>query len=101
MIEDDAVPTDWPSLPYADWEPTKQTLHRYTQIIGKVRMALTPPMNHWWHVTLLPATRGLTTGPMPYGDRYVEIVLDLLDHRVLVTSTDGRSRVVELIRRPA
>ncbi len=93
--------TDWPSLPYADWEPTKQTLHRYTQIIGKVRMALTPPMNHWWHVTLLPATRGLTTGPMPYRDRYVEIVLDLVDHRVLVTSTDGRSRVIELARRPA
>jgi hypothetical protein len=50
--------TDWPSLPYADWEPTKQTLHRYTQIIGKVRMALTPPLNHWWHVTLLPPRAG-------------------------------------------
>jgi hypothetical protein len=93
--------TDWPPLPYAEWEPTKQTVHRYTQIIGKVRMALTPPLNHWWHVTLLPATRGLTTGPMPYGDRYVEILLDLLDHRMLVTSTDGRSRVIELTRRPA
>ena len=92
---------NWPALPYADWEPTKQTLHRYTQIIGKVRMALTPPLNHWWHVTLLPATRGLTTGPMPYGDRYVEIVLDLIDHRVHVTSTDGRSRIIELTHRPA
>ncbi len=92
---------DWPSLPYAEWEPTKQTLHRYTQIIGKVRMALIPPLNHWWHVTLLPATRGLTTGPMPYGDRYVEIVLDLLEHRMVVTSTDGRSRTVELTHRPA
>ena len=93
--------TDWPPLPYAEWEPTKQTVHRYTQIIGKIRMALVPPLNHWWHVTLLPATRGLTTGPMPYGDRYVEILLDLLDHRLLVTSTDGRSRTIELTHRPA
>ena len=97
----DAAPTDWPPLAYADWEPTKQTLHRYTQIIGKIRMALTPPLNHWWHVTLLPATRGLTTGPMPYGDRYIEIVLDLVGHRVLLTSTDGKSRALELRLRPA
>lgn len=97
----DALKTDWPSLPYAEWEPTKQTLHRYTQIIGKVRMALTPPLNHWWHATLLPATRGLTTGPMPYGDRYVEIMLDLIDHQVIVATTDGRSHVLELTRRPA
>lgn len=97
----DAAPTAWPSLPYADWEPTKQTVHRYTQIIGKVRMALTPPLNHWWHVTLLPATRGLTTGPMPDGDRYVEIVFDMLDHRIVVASSDGRSRTLELTHRPA
>ena len=97
---DHAAPTDWPSLPYADWEPTKQTLHRYAQMIGKIRMALTPPLNHWWHVTLLLDTRGLTTGPMPYGDRYVEIALDLLDHRIHVLSSDGRSQVLELTRRP-
>ena len=45
----------WPALPYGDWEPTKQTLHRYAQIVGKIRMALVPSRNHWWHVTLLPA----------------------------------------------
>jgi hypothetical protein len=80
----------WPPLPYRDWEPTKQTLHRYMQIIGKIRMALVPFRNHWWHVTLLPSTRGLTTGPMPYGGRDVEILLDLLDHRLLVTTSDGQ-----------
>ena len=64
----------WPPLPYQEWEPTKQTLHRYAQILGKIRMTLVPFRNHWWHVTLLPATRGLSTGPMPYGGRDVEIL---------------------------
>lgn len=91
----------WPPLPYRDWEPTKQTLHRYVQIIGKIRMALMPFRNHWWHVTLLPATRGLTTGPMPYGGRDVEILLDLFDHRLLVTTSDGQERALDLGRHPA
>ncbi|CAA9344094.1 MAG: Ava_C0101 and related proteins [uncultured Gemmatimonadaceae bacterium] len=85
-------PGAWPPLPYADWEPTKQTLHRYTQMVGKVRMALVPFRNHWWHVTLYVSTRGLTTGPMPYGDRHVEIELDLLDHRTDVRTSDGGER---------
>ena len=63
----------WPALPYADWEPTKQTLHRYAQIVGKVRMALVPPRNHWWHVSLYVTARGVSTGPMPAGDRTAEI----------------------------
>jgi Family of unknown function (DUF5996) len=96
-----AVTETWPSLPYEEWEPTKQTLHRYTQIVGKIRMALVPPRNHWWHVTLLPATRGLTTGPMADGDREVEILFDLLDHRLLIVTSDGQDRAVELGRRPA
>ncbi len=91
----------WPALPYEEWEPTKQTLHRYAQIVGKIRMALAPFRNHWWHVTLLLATRGLTTGPMPVGERDVEIAFDLLDHRVRITSSDGQERRVELGRRPA
>jgi hypothetical protein len=97
--EDDPVndaTTDWPPLPFEAWEPTKNTLHRYAQIVGKIRMALVPPLNHWWHVTLLLSARGLTTGPMPYGDRFVEIALDLLDHEVHVTSSDGRAEVREL-----
>jgi Family of unknown function (DUF5996) len=91
----------WPALPYADWEPTKQTLHRYAQILGKVRMALVPPLNHWWHVTLYVSARGLETGPMPYGDRTVEIGLDFLDHRLHVRSSDGQTAAFALYDRLA
>ena len=91
----------WPPLPYRQWEPTKQTLHRYAQILGKIRMSLVPFRNHWWHVTLLPATRGLTTGPMPYDGRDVEILLDLLGHRLLITTSDGQQRGLDLRRRPS
>ena len=87
----------WPELPYADWKPTKQTLHRYAQIVGKVRMALVPFRNHWWHVTLYVDTRGLTTGPMPAGDgRSVEIAFDLVDHRLVVSTSDGGTGSFEL-----
>jgi hypothetical protein len=89
-------PAAWPPLPYADWEPTKQTLHRYAQMVGRVRMALVPPRNHWWHVTLYPSARGVTTGPMPHGDRTAEIELDLVEHRLAVRASDGRTGGFEL-----
>ncbi len=92
---------DWPALPYADWEPTKQTLHRYAQIVGKVRMALVPPLNHWWHATLLVSARGLTTGAMPAGDRTAEIELDFVEHRLAVRTSDGRDAGFPLRKRPA
>lgn len=84
----------WPPLPLAEWRPTKETLHRYCQIVGKVRMALTPPLNHWWHVTLRVSARGVTTGPMPYGagPGLAEIELDLVAHRVVVRTSDGGTR---------
>jgi hypothetical protein len=91
----------WPELAYDEWRPTKQTLHRYAQIAGKVRMALTPPRNHWWHVTLYVTERGLSTGPMPYEGRDVAIALDLIDHRVVVRSSDGATAGFELRERPA
>lgn len=92
----------WPELPYDEWEPTKQTLHRYAQIVGKVRLALVPSLNHWWHVTLYVTARGLSTGPMPTGDgRDVEIALDLVDHRLRVLTSDGRTRDFDLTQRPA
>ena len=62
-----SAPSDWPALAYDDWADTAQTLHMWTQIVGKIRMALTPPVNHWWHVPLYVSARGLTTSPMPYG----------------------------------
>jgi hypothetical protein len=80
----------WPALPYEDWKGTKETLHRFVQIVGKVRMALVPPRNHWWHVTLAVSAHGLTTGPMPYGTLWVEVELDFVDHRVHVRTSQGR-----------
>jgi hypothetical protein len=88
-------------LSYEAWEPTEQTLHRYTQIVGKVRMALVPPRNHWWHVTLYVTERGLSTGPMPYDDRDVAVDFDLLEHQLIVSSSDGRRASFPLAHRPA
>ena len=88
MNTDDA----WPPLPYEDWEPTKQTLHRYTQIVGKVRKALTPSRNHRWHVTLYVSTRGLTTGPMPCGDHHGRPTNSRSLHRSAAGSRARRSR---------
>jgi hypothetical protein len=96
-----AADLSWPALPYAEWEPTKQTLHRYAQIVGKLRMALVPPLNHWWHVTLYVSACGLTTGPMPAGDRTAEIELDFVDHRVGVRTSDGLTAGFPLRERPA
>ncbi len=89
-MPDHPVSTAWPPLPYQDWQPTKQTLHRYVQMVGKVRMALVPARNHWWHVTLYVSARGLTTGPMPLeGARTAEVEFDFVDHEVRVRSSDG------------
>src|SRR6478736_1740579 len=60
-----ATPSPWPELPWRDWEPTISTLHLWLQIVGKVRLALAPPLNHWWHVPLYVTARGLTTSPIP------------------------------------
>jgi len=79
----------WPELPWRDWEPTISTLHRWVQIIGKVRMALAPPLNHWWHITLYVSARGLTTGAIPYADRSFQVDLDFIGHQLKVTDSDG------------
>ncbi len=80
----------FPSLPFSEWSETKDTLHLFLQIIGKVRMKTHPKLNHWWHVTLYPQVRGLTTGRIPYGDGSFEIFFDMLDHKVVVSRNDGR-----------
>jgi hypothetical protein len=79
-----------PPLPLDDWEDTKETLHRYCQIAGKVRMELSPFRNHWWHVTLYVTTRGLSTGPIPYGpygSATFDISFDLLENELAVTTS--------------
>src|SRR5829696_5589511 len=77
-----------PPLPLQEWENTKETLHRYCQIAGKVRMEYSPYRNHWWHVTLYVTTRGLTTGPIPYGRTTFDISFDLLENRLDVTTSE-------------
>jgi hypothetical protein len=80
-----------PPLPLDNWEDTKETLHRYCQIAGKVRMELSPFRNHWWHVTLYVTTRGLSTGPIPHGPgdgATLDISFDLLDNKLAVTTSD-------------
>jgi Family of unknown function (DUF5996) len=100
MIPPRTLPA-WPELPYEAWKPTKETLHRYFQIVGKTRMALTPARNHWWHVTLYVTERGATTGPMPYGERDVAVDFDFLEHRLQVRSSDGGAADFPLSHRPA
>src|SRR3954468_15138989 len=82
-----SAPAAWPELDYASWRDTKQTLHRFAQIVGKLRMSLVPPQNHWWHVTLRLSVHGLTTGPMPHGGETVEVELDFVEHRVQVRTS--------------
>ena len=82
----------FPALPYADWVESKETLHLMLQIIGKIRLKAHPKLNHWWHVTLFPSARGLTTGRIPYRTGGFQIDFDMLDHAVHVRSNDGRER---------
>jgi hypothetical protein len=91
--------TVWPSLPLAEWQDSLDTLHRWVQIVGKTRLALAPPVNHWWHVTLYLTSRGLTTSPMPYGSRTIEVELDFVDHNLLVRTNDGATRAIALVPR--
>jgi len=84
----------WPSLPLEAWSDTCATLHLWTQVVGKIRLAQTAWTNHSWHVTLYVTTTGLTTSPIPYGTRTFEIAFDFVAHELTVISSDGgRARV--------
>ncbi len=89
----------WPALPYAEWKDTYETLHMWTQIAGKIRLTLSPMVNHWWQVTLYVTPRGLSTSPIPYGDRTFEILFDLVDHNLAVQTSEGASRYMGLYSR--
>ncbi len=86
----------WPALPLADWKDTYATLHMWTQIVGKIRLAWTPWVNHSWHVTLYVTARGLTTSPIPDGDRTFQLDFDFIDHRLVIQTSTGETRVVPL-----
>lgn len=90
----------WPELPRARWEDTRATLHMWTQIVGKVRLASTPLVNHWWNVPLYPTSRGLTTSLMFHGPTGFEISLDFLDHQLEVTTSDGTFGAMPLVAQP-
>ena len=79
----------WPELPWTEWTATITTLHMWTQIVGKVRMTLAAPLNHWWHVPLYVSSRGLTTSLIPYGRHQFEVDFDFIDHRLTVSDTGG------------
>ena len=86
----------WPELPLAAWKDTYATLHMYSQIVGKVRLALSPRMNHWWEVPLYVEARGLTTSPIPYRGETFEIRFDFLDHRLVIETSSGAVRTLAL-----
>jgi hypothetical protein len=79
----------WRSLPLASWRDTRATLHLWTQVVGKIRLAQAPLVNHWWQVPLYVTARGLTTSAMPYGTRDFQIDFDFIDHRLVIVSSDG------------
>lgn len=84
-----AIRERWPALPQSDWSSTCSTLQLWMQIVGKIRLALTPPINHCWNVTLYPTVRGVTTSPMPCGPRMVQIDFDFLDHFLRLETNRG------------
>ena len=90
----------WPPLDYAQWQESCTTLHLLTQIVGKIRMAQTPPVNHWWHVPLYLTARGLTTSPMPHGEAVFQIDFDFVDHQLRIDVGDGRRASLALQPRP-
>jgi len=86
----------WPPLPYDGWKDTYQTLHMWTQIVGKIRLAQMPWLNHCWQVTFYPTASGLTTGPMPYGGEHLQIEFDFLAHALVFQTSSGERRSVAL-----
>jgi hypothetical protein len=86
----------WPALPYESWKDTYATLHMWTQIVGKVALATAPPVNHSWGIALHLTAQGLSTPLLPYGSRAFTIEFDLIDHRLVIRTTDGDARTIDL-----
>jgi hypothetical protein len=91
---------EWPDLPYAAWKDTLETLHLWTQIVGKIRLAQTPWLNHSWHVPLYVTVRGLTTSPIPYRGMSFQIDFDFIDHILWVRTSEGHFRQLMLAPKP-
>jgi hypothetical protein len=95
-VDDAAPPPVWPELTLSEWEGTRDTLHLWTQIVGKVRLALAPMVNHWWQVPLYVSARGLTTSLMHASRRGLEMQFDFFDQRLYLWTTDGQTTAVVL-----
>jgi hypothetical protein len=94
--DDDAC---WPALPYDAWKDTYATLHLWSQVVGKIALALVAPLNHCWAVALQVTPRGLTTRPLPHGTRTFTIQFDFIDHQLLIRTSDGEARALALVPR--
>lgn len=88
--------SSWPELPLESWQETCATLHLWTQVVGKVRLALSPRVNHWWEVALYVSSRGLTTSPIPYGDGIFEVQFDFMDHKLVIQTSWNSSKTLPL-----
>ena len=94
--ESDPVSVTWPQLSYPQGRETFATLHLWTQVIGKIRLARTPWLNHSWHVPLYVTARGLTSSLVPHGERFFEMVFDFTCHELVIEVSDGASRRIAL-----
>jgi hypothetical protein len=90
------APECWPELPLESWQETYETLHMWTQIVGKIRLRLTPLVNHWWNVPLYVSAHGLTTSMIPYGKRAFELRFDFCSHELVLATSDGAARSLKL-----
>ena len=86
----------WPQLPLDAWRDTRDTLHMWTQIIGKIRLKLTPHLNHWWEVPFYLTSRGLTTTPIPFGDRTFDATFDFIEHALIFQTSEGQTELIPL-----
>jgi len=86
----------YPSLDLDKWEETKKTIHLFIQIIGKIRLTLCPKANHWWHAPLYVSVRGLTTRPIPYGDKVLEMEFDFIHHVLSIKTSDGHHELIKI-----
>jgi hypothetical protein len=99
-MNEGAAPMEaWPSLPFEEWKDTCATLHMWTQVVGKIRLAQTPLVNHWWNVPLYVTARGLTTSAMPYENRSFQITFDFIGHQLLIECSDGSTNSIALVPR--
>lgn len=100
MAQIETFERSWPALPFIGWQDTCATLHMWTQVVGKIRLALEPMVNHWWQVPLYVTATGLTTSPMPYGSRSVQIDFDFCHHALVITTSDPQRVEIGLAPMP-